>query len=183
MFTKLVVPLDGSLLAEKALPFAIHLANRLQAHIMLLRVVDRLPPASNTPDYRLEVINKTELYLKTVQETITNQKLEVHMEPDHVHTRVVYGNPAHSICDVARAEQAYLVVMTTHGRNDISRLILGSIAANVIQDSCTPVTLIRPMEMRKNQPLTEILTESVSLQAEENTCRIPWSGKVSAHRT
>ena len=61
-----------------------------------------------------------------------------------VATSVWYGPPVESIADAARYRSADLIVMTTHGRSGLSRLLLGSVAEAVLRATTTPVLLLRP---------------------------------------
>ena len=60
-----------------------------------------------------------------------------------VQTSVWYGEPAVSIIDAANAQHADLIVMTSHGRSGLSRLIMGSVAESVLRGTTTPILLLR----------------------------------------
>lgn len=171
MYTKLMVTLDGSPLAEKALPYAVRLANRFNATLLLLRATEVPALLNDTPEHELEVIKEAENYLQEVRATITDSAVEPHLDPEHVQTLVAYGDSVRELSELAPFEKADLIVMTTHGRTGLSRLLMGSVATQVVQHSNLPVVLIRP-EKVKDEPLTETMAEPVDLHLDENNTRV-----------
>jgi nucleotide-binding universal stress UspA family protein len=145
MFRTLLVPLDGSDLAERALPYATALASDAGGQIVLTRVA--LAPAPTTLDgaaleqdqYR--VVEEAEQYLANVA-----QKLPTRLA---IKTCVPYGRAASSIVDTIGEIGADAVVMATHGRTGLKHLLAGSVAEAVIADSAVPVFVVhaRPGEM------------------------------------
>ncbi len=145
MFRTLLVPLDGSELAERALPYATALASAAGAKVVLVRVA--LAPVPATLDgatwvqEQSQAIAEAEQYLAKVA---TGVRTRVPVE-----TSVPYGRAAacilHSITDNA----ADAVVMATHGRTGLRHLLVGSVAEAVIAESEIPVfvTYARPGEM------------------------------------
>lgn len=142
MYKKILVPLDGSELAKKALDEAEKLANRFGAEIILFEVVPFMPiygsPELVTP---LIVDEKqkeaAEKYLANLGEELKKKGLKV--------TGVVRTGQqvAVEIIDFAKESGANLIVMCTHGRSGISRWVLGSVALKVLTRAETPILLIR----------------------------------------
>jgi len=157
MYSKILVPLDGSMLAEKALTYAITLANRFNATLLLLRAVEVPALTGDTPAHEMEVVANAEEYLGEVKATITNPKLGLHISADRLQTLVVYGNAVQQIVEMAPFEKADLVLMTTHGRSGLSRLVMGNVADHLLHRITVPLMLIRPVEQKHDQPLTETL--------------------------
>ncbi len=157
MYRKIMVPLDGSTLSEKALPYVIRLANRLEAEVLLLRVVETHTLLTTTPKHRQEAIQKGEAYLHQIRRVITDPGLLPYLKPDQIQTLCVYGSPVEEISRAATTEKADLIAMTTHGRNGLSRLVAGSIASRVLHDVALPVMLIRPVEQKYGQLLQETI--------------------------
>ncbi|MBI4525667.1 MAG: universal stress protein [Deltaproteobacteria bacterium] len=128
MYSKILVPLDGSSVSETVLPYARLLANSLKLSVELLRVNDSdLPAASSPPSRGLE-------YLETIAHTFSNNASTI--------CTLRLGKPAEAILD--RAEQAgTLIVMGTHGRSGVRRWLLGSVAEKVLQGATNPLLLVR----------------------------------------
>ncbi len=147
MIKKILVPLDGSDLSERILPYATEVARRAKAEIVLtsslqpVGVWDATATAINWE--REEQAAKT--YLTTVQERLT-------ADGHNVRTLPLQGEAAEAILGAAEKEKADLITMSTHGRSGIMRWLLGSIADRVIQLSPVPVLLIRPREDRDDPP-------------------------------
>jgi nucleotide-binding universal stress UspA family protein len=137
----ILVPLDGSLLAERALPEAIDIAHDSGATLVLLRAAEAhtLPPADPT-EAQVAVVRKAEEYLAAVTERVKTAGV------NSVEPSVWYGPPAEAIIDCARFRNADLIVMTTHGRSGLGRLVLGSVAETVLRSTTTPILLVRERE-------------------------------------
>ncbi len=144
MFRKILVPLDGSSLAEKALPFAEEEARAHRASLVLLRVVH--PNFFDKPFSKAEqtLIEKykeqAESYLAMVAERVWNGALV------EVRTEVCEGDPAKVILEVAEAQQCDLIAMTTHGFSGMRHITLGSVAskvANAAKARDIPLLLVR----------------------------------------
>ena len=140
------VPLDGSGLAEKALPHVIALAKGLKLAVQLLRVY-ALPRdayivadgviAQGSAQFREAMQKEIESYLDGKVETLRAEGLA------EVIGTAMEGDPASEIIDLAAKTAHSLIAMSTHGRSGIGRWLLGSVAEKVIQHSRAPVLLIR----------------------------------------
>lgn len=144
MFKKILIPLDGSKLAEKALPYAEVLAQKFEAQLILLRV---LPPTATRTDYGQtgtyspqliqEWEAEAEAYLKTVQAQLLPRHLNIHHE-------VLEGNPvAEMILELACDQAIDLIVMSTHGYSGSDRWVYGSVANKILERAPCPVFLVR----------------------------------------
>lgn len=144
MYKKILVPLDGSPLAEAVLPHAQSLATYSEdAEIFLLRVA--ADPAAefsfSDPILASDFINALEA------ETLSYlQSIRAKLQKAGIRTSFLIreGAIAETILDVAAEVQADVITMSTHGRSGISRWLLGSIADRVVNHSTIPVLLIRP---------------------------------------
>ncbi len=142
MYKKILVPLDGSELAKKALDEAEKLANCFGAEIVLFEVVPFMPiygsPELVTPlivdEKQKEAVEK---YLVNLSDELKKKGLKA--------TAVVKTGQqvAVEIIDFAKECGANLIVMCTHGRSGISRWVLGSVALKVLTRAETPILLIR----------------------------------------
>jgi nucleotide-binding universal stress UspA family protein len=128
MSSKILVPLDGSKLAEQVLPYAQLLAGAYGAGIMLLRVTD--------PDARLPFTANQSAsdYLKYTATTL---------KPLAVDAVEKIGLPAEVIVDSAKGDADCLIAMATHGMTGPRRWLLGSVASKVVQTAANPILLIR----------------------------------------
>lgn len=141
MVKKILVPLDGSSLAERALTFAENEAKAHGAILVLLRVIN--------PNFFEEPFSEAELvliekyreqagkYLAQVAETVWNGSLL------EAKTLVGEGDPARAILDAAKAEQVDLITMTTHGFSGMGHIVWGSVAGKVAKACTVPLLLIR----------------------------------------
>ncbi len=137
----ILVPLDGSEMAEAVLPHVEALAEQSGVElvdVVLLRVADSPVMSdhyfSNIPETREEI----EKYLARVEERLQKAGLSVH-------SKVLTGEPAEQIVDYANASPFSLVVMSTHARSGLSRWVLGSVATKLVSEISGPILLIRPL--------------------------------------
>ncbi|HEU5323474.1 MAG TPA: universal stress protein [Methylomirabilota bacterium] len=136
-FKTILVPLDGSALAEAAIPPAVELA-RDGATLVLLRAAEAHPlPTADPTEAQVTVVREAEDYLAAVAERVKTAGVA------QVETSVWYGPPAEAIADAARFRTADLIVMNSHGRSGLGRLVLGSVAESVLRATATPILLLR----------------------------------------
>jgi nucleotide-binding universal stress UspA family protein len=140
MYRSILVPLDGSLQSEQALPYAATLARRSGAALRLAYVHTPLILAEGTlylgtPDVQLW--DEEKKYLSSVVDRLQS------MGMDTVSAHVLEGPIAEALQEQALAEKCDLVVMTTHGRGPMSRVWLGSVADQLVHRLPIPLLLIR----------------------------------------
>lgn len=149
MFKHILVPLDGSHLAEAALPAALALASRFDGEITLLRVVRPPYIMTNTGGavyaellvaLRDQMHEEATAYLKNYQGSLRQQGYVAHSHITEVEP------VAEAILDVAEALGVDTIVMSTHGRGGMSRWVYGSVADKVLRGATVPVLLIRARE-------------------------------------
>src|SRR4051812_46651528 len=121
MFKKILVPLDGSMLSEKALPYAVRLANRLDAQLFLVRSVEVPLLVTNARQAELELVQDAEEYLSRITRWITSRTLKPNIEATRIHSSVFKGDPSKEIRYFVNNLEIDLVIMTTHGRGGFSR--------------------------------------------------------------
>lgn len=142
---RLLVPLDGSQLAEKILPLVGHLSMRLDLPVSLVRVTPTREtyyryadaPIYDWEDLIAQTDEEAAEYLLQTGQTLLRQG------GSSVEERLLHGSPAAAIIDLARKTTGNLVMMTTHGRSGVGRWVLGSIADRVVRHSGNPVLLVR----------------------------------------
>lgn len=140
MFRHLLVPLDGSRLAEAALPAAAYLAHVLDADVTLIHVIERGAPHEIHGDRHLTTPSEAEDYLAEVAERTFPPTVHV---TQHVHTAAV-DDVVRSIVTHVGEFVPDLVVMCTHGSGGLRGWLFGSIAQQVVALNTIPVLLVRP---------------------------------------
>lgn len=145
MYQKILVPLDGSELAECVLPHVEALIRGCQVkNVVFARVVEPvyMPAGDYVPDP--EQIKKMEAEDKAAAGEYLKK---VAAKPDYagagLKTEVLYGKPAEMMADYATNNQIDLVIIATHGRSGVSRWVWGSVADRLLRSSCTPVLMVR----------------------------------------
>jgi nucleotide-binding universal stress UspA family protein len=136
---RILVPLDGSRLAEAALPSAEALAQSLPARVTLLHVLEQGAPTTIHGHDHLNDPHRAEQYLHQVAREfhgIPNVEIHVHPNPE--------GDVAASIAAHAAEFEADLIVLCAHGEGNAKGWMSGTIAQQVIRRATPPVLLIRP---------------------------------------
>jgi len=143
---RIVVPLDGSGLAEKILPHVASLARKLKLEVQLVRTY-ALPAsaylvadgviAQGPAQFRKELHEECEKYLDGKVAGLRADGV------DPVTATIIEGDAANEIVELAAGSPQSLIAMSTHGRSGVGRWVLGSVAEKVVQHSRAPVLLIR----------------------------------------
>lgn len=149
MFRRLLVPLDGSRLAEAALPPAVTLARQLGAEITLFHAVERSAPETVHGERHLTAQAEAAAYLAEAASWVAAQGVAVRTHLDTTTTDV-----AASIVSGGAEEAADLVVLCTHGRGGLRGLLFGRVAEQVLQRGQIPVLLVRPTPAGREQSFT-----------------------------
>jgi nucleotide-binding universal stress UspA family protein len=163
---RVLVPLDGSPLAETALEPTAHLASVLAApapiELHLLRVVD-LPvtggkfPINFGATLRKEAWQEAETYLKEVTDRLQESLVDVKVSITS--SAVINTDIAGTIIQQAEEESGYdLIAMTTHGRSGLQRLMMGSITEHILGATKLPLLIVRPHKVQ-TQDLREAETK------------------------
>ena len=143
MFTKILVPLDGSKRAERILPHVEELAFKFNASVVLLRVVGH-NGSSNThvPFSTIDTSNEDKRYdeAKSYLAAIQGEFREKGIDAKAV---IKKGPVVKWIGDIAISEDIELIAMASHGHTGLERVFYGSVAAGVLQQVDRPLLLIR----------------------------------------
>ncbi len=140
MYKSIMVPLDGSKLAEVILPEIEKVASCMRARLVLLRVCRaHVFPGKDPTMAEVEVVREAEEYLNNIAAQLTAKGLEV-----EIHVR--YGDVAEEILTHGRRNDIDLIAMSTHGRSGLGRWLLGSVAEKILRHSEKPVLLLRAEE-------------------------------------
>lgn len=141
--TKILVPLDGSELAASVLPFAADLAKSLGASIALFHAV--FEPVMTYPGagavFDAGTLKEME---SAAHEYLASTASDLAAKGVRTDPVVAIGNATDGIVWAAEREGAGLIVMSTHGRSGIGRIVLGSVADAVVRRTSLPVVVVRP---------------------------------------
>lgn len=156
MYSKVLVPLDGSKTAENVLPLARCFARSLQITVELLAVVDIAEMA------RRHVVVEQASMIRTLVDDATRrfgdylERVAKNFSIGNVQCTVLRGNAAETIIESAAAEKQTLIAMATHGRSGLNRWLLGSVAEKVLRAASNPTLVVRAKE--ENDPAWEMAT-------------------------
>lgn len=149
MFSKILVPLDGSKAAEKVLPHARSLAGKLKVPVELLAVVDIADVASHTaserPRFLDSAIERAMEHSSSYLQGVARAFPDVGM----VKCSVEKGKAEEAIIEKAATDRAMLIAMATHGRSGLNRFLLGSVAEKTLRATVNPLLLVRATEEPK----------------------------------
>jgi len=139
MFTSLLIPLDGSKLAEAVLPATLYLARTLEIPVTLLHIIEHNAPEEIHGESHLTNEDEAKNYLENLTHEYTWPDVAIDR---HVHTAEV-TDVAESITAHASEFQTDLIVLCTHGSGGLRSLVFGTIAQQVISLGKTPVLVIQ----------------------------------------
>jgi nucleotide-binding universal stress UspA family protein len=148
MIRSILVPLDGSPLAEQALGPACILARQTRAGIVLLRASPFGEDSTATLSPLRVTLHVAEDYLATIMARLAGQGLTVNSEALH-------ADPVGGILHAARMYGANLIVMATHGRTGFTKFMLGSVAEQLLQATTIPILFIRATEPASTRTMQE----------------------------
>ena len=140
MFKRILIPLDGSALAEQALPHAIAQAKHFEAELILLQVLAPLPSApllGEVARSRAEASSNAlaREYLERVVAAVQEHDIPVQVA-------TAQGSPPVAITVFAEEKDVDLIVMSTRGQSGLSRWLMGSVADRVVRGANVPVLLV-----------------------------------------
>jgi len=148
MYSKILIATDGSELAGEAVEHGIRLAESVGATVVIVTVTEAWSPLEMADDIQAGILDATKVYedaaarsAKAILEEAAKMAAStgVVSETRHVKDR----KPAEGIMNTAELEECGLIVMATHGRRGLQRVLLGSQTAEVIALSKRPVLVIR----------------------------------------
>jgi len=155
MFKNLLVPLDGSQLAESVIPVAVSLALKLSSHVTLLHIIEQDAPSEVHNDRHLTSVEEAQAYLDQIQNASFKPlsipvDIHVHEDPE--------ANVSRSIIEHASDEfKPDLIILCSHGKSGIRNLLFGNIAQQVLAASGIPVLVIKPGDSPTRFDLQQIL--------------------------
>ena len=131
MFEKILVPTDGSEYADRAVEVALGLARELGTRVVALHVLDEkliLP---------LEVLEEEGQH---ILEEVRRRGEEIEVPVDEI---ILFGNPRQDMAKITTKSGADLMIIGTHGRTGVEKLLLGSVAENALKTVEVPVMLVK----------------------------------------
>ena len=148
MYSKILVPLDGSKTAEKVLPYARHLAGKFKIPVELLAVLDIAEMATHVSAEKARHLDTmiedgmraSTTYLRGIATTFPEGNVTCTVEKDRAEEAII---------GKAGADGGTLIAMATHGRSGMDRFLLGSVAEKVLRGSANPLVLVRAKEEAK----------------------------------
>jgi len=143
MKPKILVPLDGSKLAERAVEQAEKIAKALGHEVILFQVIRNplasAPEAGPETEERatLDTIDNANAYLKSIASGLEKEGIKTRVE-------IGEGPPYAGILGMAHREDVDFIIMSTHGRTGLTRALMGSVAEKVVYTTKRPVMLVKP---------------------------------------
>ncbi|MFH1523587.1 MAG: universal stress protein, partial [Chloroflexota bacterium] len=138
---RILIALDGSSYSERALPYARALAKSFDSELVLLCV----PAVPEAKDYRAaaDVLENIRDQAETNMRKFLDRISRL-LHRDHLKVRVVVTGsiPEHTVVEVAEAENADLIMLTSQGRGGFNAILMGSVAEHVVQNSLVPVFMV-----------------------------------------
>ena len=149
MYSKILVPLDGSGTAEKVLPYARYLAGKFKIPVELLAVIDIGEIASHMASEKARFLDTiiedgvrhSTTYLRGIATTFPDTDVKCSVER---------GKPEDIIIEKAGTDKSMLITMATHGRSGLNRFLLGSVAEKILRGTANPLLLVRATEEAKS---------------------------------
>jgi nucleotide-binding universal stress UspA family protein len=142
MYKRVVVPLDGSALAEGVLPFIAQIAGPLDLEVVLVRVVEPQVPEV-VEGSRHVVVEDVAARMAEARDYLAGVARDMESRGVRARIETRRGQPVDEIVAAAHQVEADLIAMTTHGRTGLGRLLFGSVAEAVLRRAELPVFLMR----------------------------------------
>lgn len=165
MFSKILVPLDGSNAAEKVLCYVRTIAGALKLPIELLEVIDISAMSAHLVGDKARYLDR---FITEAESASRRYLAEIgsNLAGFNVSSSVLRGKPAEVILEKATAEPATLVAMATHGRSGLNRWLLGSVAEKVLRGTGNPLFLVRADD---DQQATDAALHSIIVPLDGST--------------
>jgi len=147
MYKRILIPLDGSPLAEQALPHAMALAEHFHSELVLLRVLIPLPSTVTTTEAALQrASEEAAIFAREYLDRVAAGVQELGITVQKV---IIGGRPHYQIIQYAETNQVDLIVMSTRGQSGLSRWLMGTVSDRVVRGANVPVLMVRS---RKTEP-------------------------------
>lgn len=143
-FRRILVPVDESRPSQNSLAVAAGLARASGATVLLAHVIEM--PLGSQDEYNIRATYGAIVddYRKSGEEVIKRTAGSETFTGLEVETRLVFGEPARALLEIAGGENIDVIVMGSHGRGALGRMVLGSVSQRVIHDATVPVIIVPP---------------------------------------
>jgi nucleotide-binding universal stress UspA family protein len=166
MYTKMLIPLDGSKTAEQVLPYVRYLAAKCKTPIELMAIIDMADFVAHTPPGQAPLYEKmiqteearSAAYLRAIAATLSGVDVKSTVEK---------GRPAEVIAAKSGADSGVLTAMTTHGRSGLGRFMMGSVAEKVLRITKSNLLIVRAREGGQVEGEADLKTTVVPLDGSE----------------
>ena len=166
MYSKVLVPLDGSKTAEKVLPYARYLAGKFKIPVELLAVIDIAEMAAHISAEKTrhldtmveDGVRASTSYLRGIATTFRDVNVTCTVEKDRAENAII---------GKGEADSAMLIAMATHGRSGLNRFLLGSVTEKVLRATVNPLLLVRATEEAKSEGEAMLKSVVVPLDGSE----------------
>ena len=150
MYSRILVPLDGSMRAEAVLPHVEELVARPGGRVLLLRVVDLGAPIGAV-ESAYAALRKREMEQATREARAYLAGLQGQFRAKGIETQslVAYGRVVDTILDTANSENVDLIAVASHGQSGLARVVHGSVAAGLAQRARRPLLVIPSREVER----------------------------------
>lgn len=142
MFKNILVAIDDSACAQRALALAIDLAVVHRAKLIIARAVDPIEASAPAMDPYSSIQPYLEALVENAQQLVAAATATAVMAGVVAEGRVLSGSVVDTLVDLARSEHADLIVLGSHGRKGLSRLIVGSVAEGVMREAPCPTLVV-----------------------------------------
>ena len=151
MYRRILLPLDGSDVAEQALPFALAQAERFRAQLTLLRAVEPIlynRSLATLDDARQERLDWAREYLEGVATRIRERGIQVEVV-------ITEDAPHVAITGFAEANEVDLIALCSRGHSGPSRWLMGSVADRIVRGASVPVLLVRAQQKQRTGRISD----------------------------
>jgi nucleotide-binding universal stress UspA family protein len=159
MYTRILVPLDGSQLAEQVLSYVKLLAQGMKCHTELLQVIEYSPAPTHPRQVIANLTAEAQTYLKKTAASLKGSGLTAS-------SLVHHGDPASDIVAEAESEPGTLIAMATHGRSGLARWMVGSVTDKVLHAAANPLLVVRAHEQEAT--IAEAKLENIIVPLDES---------------
>ena len=150
LLDRILVPIDFSTSSERALDYAVNLAEAAKAMVHLVHVVE---PAPFLTGLDTVAISLSDADAAGQCEHELAKLAKEYCSPDlPISSDVHIGKPAHEVCNTAKESHSDLIVLSTHGRTGLKHLLMGSVAEKIVREATCPVLMVRERDQNGDRP-------------------------------
>jgi nucleotide-binding universal stress UspA family protein len=131
MFQRILIPSDGSKCSLKAEDVAISIAQKFDSHLMVVHIIDE------------KLINPFEVLEEEGNKILDEAALKAREHKMEAEKILIVGNPVHDMVKITEKTRADLLIIGTHGKSGISKILMGSVAENAMKHVKIPILLVK----------------------------------------